>query len=312
MKTIVIWFEGLPQHWRLILSSLVTAASFVGGIIVSVWMKALLVGDSITFLVLAFFFVVLSTIIYLFKNAFVLAQDNLHSEIEQERQLVVQAHYHCAALTIEEIRRIRPESVAADSIETIRTFFASSGRIQSIIEAAFKAFETVYGRASRPDDRTDFEVTFMTRSYEDGKITIPACANRDGRDPRSMVLRKTDPDIYEGTETAKIYAASRPYVMIVEDTKAGACTYKELYSGETDRIRSSIISPVLSDKNELLGTIVVHCDRKNFFKRSKGKYWSDVMEVFTKRLAFEKRKLDLLVGSKPAQFTLPVPLPKPF
>ncbi len=134
----------------------------------------------------------------------------------------------------------------------------------------------------------------MTKSYIDGYITIPASANKDGRSPLSMVLRKAQPKIYENTISASIYRETRPNVKIIEDTSNQKFGYEVLYAHQLDRIKSSIISPVFSDTNELLGTLVVHCDLINFFKYDKLKYWTNLLEIFAKRLAFEKAKLDLL------------------
>lgn len=153
-------------------------------------------------------------------------------------------------------------------------------------------------------------MTFMTKSYGDGYITIPAAANRDGRAPRSMVLRAQNPQLYEDTVTASIYRASRPSPVIVEDTGTDA-HYAELYAGQKQRIRSSIIYPVLSDSNELLGTLVVHCDRAGFFGSCKTKYWFDLFEIFAKRLALEKMKLDRLMAFGGARVHVQLPPPQP-
>ena len=40
--------------------------------------------------------------------------------------------------------------------------------------------------------------------------------------------------------------------------------YAQLYPGELERLQSSVIYPILSDTNELLGTLVVHCDKTGF------------------------------------------------
>ena len=136
----------------------------------------------------------------------------------------------------------------------------------------------------------------MAKSYVDGYITIPACANRDGRAPRSMVLRQRDNQIYDKTVTAALYRDDRPCIRIIEDTASHEAKYEELYPKETERIRSTVVFPVLSNTNVLLGTMVAHCDRTNFFRHRDEKYWTDLFEIFAKRLALVKLKLDLMVG----------------
>jgi hypothetical protein len=134
----------------------------------------------------------------------------------------------------------------------------------------------------------------MTKSYIDGFITIPAAANRDGRQPRSMVLRAKNPVIYDDTVTAQVYEETRPRPHIIADTEGEGEDYAELYDDQKERIQSSIIYPVLSDTHELLGTLVVHCNKKDFFSSADARYWTDLLEVFEKRLALIKKRMDWL------------------
>src|SRR6266540_3022059 len=82
--------------------------------------------------------------------------------------------------------------------------------IQDLIAALYQILQAQFGQAGSLLNEIDFEVTFMTKSYVDGKITIYAYENRDHRSPRSLVLRQNDPDIYAGTVTAEVYRRSRP------------------------------------------------------------------------------------------------------
>src|SRR6185437_7462742 len=122
--------------------------------------------------------------------------------------------------------------------------------------------------------------------------TILAWRNIDRRSPRSLFLRKTNPTIYNTTVTAHVYAADRPEMVIVEDTADPHEDYSALYPGQTERIRSSVIHPVLGDNNELLGTLVVHCDETKFFKKSDIKFWATLLEIYAKRIAYQKVCLD--------------------
>ncbi len=183
-----------------------------------------------------------------------------------------------------------PDSIAIEEI-----FFNSINNIKALIKKLYYTLESHFTDAIKLDlegKRIDFEVTFMTKSYKDNYITIPACNNRENRSPRSMVLREKNPEIYENTVTAEIYKMDRPSMKIIEDTNS--VEYHELYSGQKERIRSSIVYPVLSDNNELLGTIVLHCNRPNFFLEKDKHYWRELIEVFSKRIALEKIKLDAI------------------
>jgi len=188
-------------------------------------------------------------------------------------------------------------------------FVASRDSLQTVVEAAYAAFEAAYGHAARTEERIDFEVTFMTKSYVDGHITIPAYANRDARAPRSLILRPNRSDIYDNTVTATVYRELRPRVHIIEDTSDPSTNYQELYPEQKLRIKSSVVFPVLAHTNELLGTLVVHCDRPNFFQRVDEKFWTDVLEIFSKRLALAKLKLDKLTeAARAGTNSLTVPL----
>jgi GAF domain-containing protein len=243
-------------------------------------------------------------------KSFILVREQARVEQEQERETFLHAYTLCDRTITDALRALHAVNISPG--ELIEKFTTSLDHIQRAVDAAYNTFEAAYGKHVRTEDRIDFEVTFMTKSYLDGHITIPACANRDGRSPRSMVLRRQKPTIYDTTETAAIYRADRPTVRVVENTKA-VKTYAELYPGETDRIRSSVIYPVLSESNELLGTLVVHCDKPGFFTAAKEKYWCDLMEVFAKRIALHKRKLDILCQVQPPQpLSIQLPLSKPF
>ena len=171
------------------------------------------------------------------------------------------------------------------------SIMGSLKNIQNIINSLYNYFEVEYGKQIDGQNRINFEVTFMTKSYKDKKITIPASANRNGRSPNSMLFREENPDLYDHTVTAKIYESNRPEIVVVENTNIE--NYNEVYDGQKQRIKSSIVYPVLSDKNELLGTIVVHCDKESFFRKLDSAVWGEIMEIYAKKVALEKVKIDV-------------------
>jgi GAF domain len=159
--------------------------------------------------------------------------------------------------------------------------------IDGLVNAAYAVLLAHYGQAERLEDRIDFEVTYMTRSHADEEITIAAWANQDGRKPTSMQQRKQDSTVYDRTVTADLYRDPQPSMRIVEDTSDPTSQYAELYGGQKERIRSSIVYPVLSSDYELLGTLVLHCDRAGFFRTEDRKFWREFCEIFAKRIALE-------------------------
>lgn len=162
----------------------------------------------------------------------------------------------------------------------------------NLVQAAYDVLTANFGQAERLDERIQFEVTFMTKSYADDEITIAAWANHDDRKPTSMQQRPTNPNVYDRTVTADIYRAARPEMRIVEDTSVPQSGYAELYAGQKERIKSSVVHPVLSSEYGLLGTLVLHCDKPGFFAERDQKFWRMFCEIFAKRLALAKLLLD--------------------
>ncbi|HYG35087.1 MAG TPA: GAF domain-containing protein [Clostridia bacterium] len=321
MKRLVLFLESKSPSTRIFLTALPTAAVFYFGAFLSNWITQLWQGSDwrwklgVHGLLFIFFGTLLVTFARLFKatqadiaNARQNELNRAEAQRDLDRDALNAAHAHCDRVISGRIGQVTEKYESPASF--LERFCASTSAIQAYVRAAYLTFEDKFGNGSDPLQRINFEVTFMTMSYKDNHITICACANRENRAPRSMVLREKDRDIYKHTETAKIYAAARPEPIIVGNTSQ-AKGYAELYAGELARLCSSIIYPVLSDKNELLGTIVVHCDRPNFFSAERNKYWFELLEVFAKRIALEKRKLDVLATIQPRELKLTLPIPKP-
>ena len=309
MKRIVRYYEESSPIVQTLLAAFPTAIVFYLAALLSTWVSQLWEGPyaGIRVGIHGIIFVLVATVFLLLVGRFKATRAAMRSQKEHERDAIASAHAHCDRVVSYIIGRIAPHGSPAEFIEL---YCGSVNVISEFVKAAYLTFLDSYGGGADPMTRINFEVTFMTLSYRDQKITIPACANRDNRQPRSMVLRLADPDIYKNTETAKIYGSPRPGPVIVNDTKHFD-KYAELYPGELERLRSSIIYPVLSDKFELLGTLVAHCDEAGFFDATRSKYWFDLLEVFAKHIAVEKRKLDVLTGVAGA-LNLPLPVPPPF
>jgi GAF domain-containing protein len=192
---------------------------------------------------------------------------------------------------------------ARDSSEKLSTvLFGSLDRIQTLVNALYEVVQGQFGQAGGSLlDEIDFEVTFMTKSYVDGEITIYASQNREHRAPRSLLLRRDDKTLYKNTVTAEIYREVRPEIHIIDDTSLG--NYHAVYAGQLDRIKSSVVYPVLSDKSELLGTLVVHCNKARFFSRADAKFWIKLLEIYAKRVGFEKMKLDCMMTLDLSKFS---------
>ena len=170
--------------------------------------------------------------------------------------------------------------------------------LQLTIDCCYDFFESSFTDKSQLVNKIKFEATFMTRSYKDGKITIPFSANKEQRRPSSMLLREEKPDIYENTETAKVYKMKHPVMVLIENTSSEGEKYNELYQDQKQRIKSSVILPVLSHKNEILGTLVVHCDKEGFFEMNRYQFWNELLDMFAVELGYNKIFLDYLVSNQ--------------
>ena len=286
---ILKWYDNLSIWPRIFLNALSASLPFYFAAFLSSSVANAYDAPAKTALFIHFaVFGILITVIAFLYRLLSFYHNAYKQEVAEEHKALFRAFTLCDRRVIKQHEVIKKSFL--DPSTRIRDLISNVDRIQEIVDDTYSTFESIYGNQERSGERIDFEVTFMTISYEDKKITIPCSANRSGRKPRSMVLRKDNPNIYDGTETANIYRAKRPNPIIVPDTSDP--TYAELYPTQKERIKSSIIYPVLCEDNIVLGTLVVHCDRAGFFTSEKEKFWCDLLEVFSKRISVEKMKLD--------------------
>lgn len=174
--------------------------------------------------------------------------------------------------------------------------------IKDVVESCYDLFDSRYTTSKSLVKAMDFEATFMTISYKDNYITIPASFNKERRAPHSMLKRDNNKEIYDGTETWKIYNQERenetPRMIIIEDSQTK--DYKSLYPNQKERIKSSIILPIFSPENKLLGTLVVHCKTTKFFRETKRSYWRELLEIFSVEIGKQKIILDKIINKNPA------------
>lgn len=180
--------------------------------------------------------------------------------------------------------------------------------IQSAVNKCYDFFYSSFGCNKILVEDTKFEVTYMTLSYKDSKITIPCSCNKEKRTPTSMLMREKNPDVYQNTVTAEIYKEyiehCKPSFKIIEDTSQETTSktkYHFVYDNQKDRIKSSVVLPILSHKNELLGTLVVHCNTPNFFKEEQRMFWYEILQLFASEIGKNKLLLDTMVkkGNEP-------------
>ena len=175
----------------------------------------------------------------------------------------------------------------------MRVLASPTQDMRRITRAAYD-FVARYRDTGLPGEEVVLETVFMTRSYRDGLITIAAWANTDDRKPRSLIMREANPSIYDRTVTADVYREAkqrRPAPRIIEDTALDA-SYQQLYERQHQRIRSTVVLPILSGSGDLLGTLVAAADQPGFFRHADARYWESLFTPYARRLALHRVRLD--------------------
>jgi len=218
---------------------------------------------------------------------------------------IMDNHYmKLAFLKIRKLGSIRQETFQeakkCNATQDISAFMIQEcvNNMQLVVQSCYDFFDSAFSVSGQLVDEIKFESTFMTKSYCDGEITIPCSANKENRTPVSMLHRGSNPKIFEKTETAKIYKMDRPVMVLVEDTSKNS-EYIETYSNQKARIQSSVILPVLSHENVMLGALVVHCDKAGFFKNEMYNFWNELLEMFSVEIGYQKLLLDYYIENAP-------------
>ncbi len=291
MRDAQVWLYKRKPTTKLFLQTLVTA--------VSVYLTALL-GAEVSQVRnlgglsrLGFHFVAVLIPVTIVVSLVRLLTSAVELELRRREQVLSVAHSQLDDALAQELKRFAAASARGQFDSLVPHDPQAS--LEELVGGFYSCLNSQYASSEVPGERVNFEVTLMARDYDDGEITILAWASRDGRKPRSLSERERRPDIYNATVTAQVYRESEhqlPRMRVVEDTSNGE--YVALYAGQKDRIKSSIIFPVLSANNVLLGTLVAHCDQPGFFSQTQEKYWRELCEIFAMRAALEKSRLDWL------------------
>ena len=192
MRRIVLWFYRLSIWPRLAISSLVAAIPFYFAAYLSYSVAETMKKDTSPFLLLLFhatiFIVMLTCVIFIFR-VFSLYRDQLKMESEKVKENLLHSYSICERTITEKISFVS----SCDNLREnfLEAFITSLKYIQNIVDSLYQSLESEFGKAFSNNERIDFEVTFMTKSYIDGNITIPASANKDGRTPYSMLIRRS-------------------------------------------------------------------------------------------------------------------------
>ena len=298
MTKILNFYDKLSFGWKGFLDASYTCVTIYIGVLSTIYIESEVSFENDNYITINIIAIAIIYIVITFLSQYIRkVRSDKNKKIEEKNGQVIFAHSLMNNLVSKQTKKVRQHIDCNDKIQTYEGFCCFDCMV-NIVDKLYYFLESNFSEAEKTFERIDFEVTFMTKSYIDSKITIPAFANREGRSPISLLKRKNDPNIYDNTVTASVYRDERPIMRIIPDTSSPSEDYHQLYDGQINRIKSSIVYPVLDNANALLGTLVVHCNRTNFFKVNEKAFWKEILEIFSTRLAFEKSRLDLLMDPK--------------
>ena len=235
------------------------------------------------------------------KNKYVVVDSRYKDYIEKAYLKIQELSFESQAVLQEEMTSVEADCLLNWSIKGL----------EKAIDKCYDFFIASFGKANEFIETISFEVTFMTKSYKDNELTIACFANNEKKQPTSMLKRKVDKLHYKGTVAADLYKQysenNHPNMVIISDTTNpipgtdGKKEYEELYKGQRKISKSSIVVPVLSRKDELLGVMVVYCNQTNFFLEDDRQFWEAMTNLFTIEIGSYKFILDILSkeGKKP-------------
>lgn len=213
---------------------------------------------------------------------------------EKNRRVIEEARERVTKLTLQQLTNcdaiVEKENVSSNDFRSV--LICEVERINNLITAAWEVVNSHHNVSDLPTERINFEVTLITPSILDAKLTVASWHNRDNRRPMSLLKRDNDKNIYYRTEAAKMMANNSINTKIIEDTSAPSENYDALYDDQKSRIRSSVLHPILSPKSKPLGVLVLHCEVPGFFKVADCRYWHELFSVFAPSVALEIERIN--------------------
>lgn len=245
----IVWYRSLMPAVKSVLWAALLVLPILGSALVSYYLKLTL--DTAAFRRELIVVVVLFVIFAFVQRYIGLRCELLDRSDELQRNALAQTYVALDSIVATYMERLHvamdtyQRQDSKDGSELVKLLLGSLEHIQTLVNALYEVIQGQFSQAGPLLDEINFEVTFMTKSFQDNEITIYASQNRDHRAPSSLLLRTQNKHLYNGTVTADIYRQHQPTLHIIEDTAKS--DYQAVYPGQLDRIKSSIVCPVLSD-----------------------------------------------------------------
>lgn len=187
MKSLVQKMESLPSIIKIVIGSFFSAIPvYFAGFMSYSYAQAAAFQKPYNVIFHFVVIVILLTMVISVAGLYKHYKNSLERDKRVERELLLHSYNLCDRLISEKLYKLK-DNIDSD-LKFVDAYIVSLNNIKQIVYAAYSTFEGTFGKSIDVKQRIDFEVTFMTKSYKDGGITIPASANRDNKSPRSMIL----------------------------------------------------------------------------------------------------------------------------
>jgi hypothetical protein len=297
-KNVYLWFSNLSPSSKAFVSAFTAIVGFAIGAFLENRVQ-LVVGDQPGDFSIGLLWIILSVIIAAFWGLLHFSYRHFletHKDMkEKDRRVIEDARERITKLTLQQLTHcdaiMESENVPIDQFRSI--FICEIERINSLVAEAWEVVNSHHNVSDSPTERINFELTLITPSIRDSELTVASWRRRDNRRPLSLLKRdEGKKDIYQRTEAAKMMANNITDTRIIEDTSVPSENYESLYDGQKERIRSSVLHPILSPKSKPLGVLVLHCEIKEFFKVADRRYWHELLSVFAPSIALEIERIN--------------------
>jgi hypothetical protein len=297
ISRLFVWFHSLQPGIKAALTATMAVLAFVTGALLESGVQRVM-GNQSDDLAWGLFWIVISVLLAAglgllhFWYYRVLALEKKDHEVRE--RAIADARERITKLNVEQLARcdalMEQETVLLDELRSV--LICELDRINRLITAAWEVINSHHNISIASTDRLNFEMTLITPSLRDSELTIASWCNRDNYRPISLRLRKEgDKNIYRRTQAAKMIEGRVTDTLVIEDTSAPTENYEALYDGQKARIRSSVLHPILSPKNEHLGVLVLHCEQTKFFRARDTRYWRELFSVFAPTIALELERI---------------------
>jgi hypothetical protein len=215
-------------------------------------------------------------------------------EADAERRALADAREKLASLDTDTLVALdslagRRSQMTVDEYQGILA--CDEPRMRGTVRAVWEIVNSHHNPESDATKRINFEATLIAPSLKDNWLTIAAWKNRGDKRPKSLLLRADNPQIYQATMAHKMIADRATGTLVIPDTSTANVEYKALYEGQLDRIKSTVLHPILAPTNEHLGVLVVHCDVADVFRKDKVRYWTEMLGIFDASLALVLQRI---------------------